>query len=397
MTLRAPNHRVLAATAVVACAISLTSAATAHSAEIHVHGLADFAYAAGGEAIRDNWLNQSDSSFDPYRVRLFFDGDAGSGVEVFLQLMFAEVNNPRVYGAYARWTPKPELDLHLMAGVVPWTIGTFAPRTYSDENPLMGTPLMYFYHSSLRSDAVPATRDALLAARGTGQVGPNYGTGVGSKGMPFVYDRCWDYGVVVQGSRRPFEYSIGVQQGTPSTQSLDTDTNDGKSVVGRLGLAPIPELRVGVSGAYGSYLANAIEPSLAPGTDVDDFNQVLTMADLEFMSGPLELRAEGFQNRFETPTIGNLDATGGYGEARITVRAGLHAAVRYDVLRFDEIQGSSGPALPWDCDRERLEVGLGWRPAVQLMLKGVYQRNTWSTVNGDRDNDLIGTQLSIRF
>ena len=49
----------------------------------------------------------------------------------------------RADGAYALWTPWKSRDLHLQAGNIPWPVGTWAPRKYSDKNPLIGEPLIY--------------------------------------------------------------------------------------------------------------------------------------------------------------------------------------------------------------------------------------------------------------
>ena len=89
----------------------------------------------------------------------------------------------------------------MLIGKIPWLLGTYAPRTYSDKKPLIGTPLMWYYHTTLRYDALPPTTDALLAAAGTGQYGTSYAPGQPPrKGIPVLYDACWDVGVALNGS-----------------------------------------------------------------------------------------------------------------------------------------------------------------------------------------------------
>src|SRR5262249_8893739 len=148
-----------------------------------------------------------------------------------------------VDGAYAMMTPWASRDLHVLAGKIPWAIGTWAPRTYSDHNPLIGSPLVYQYHTSLVWYAVPPNADALLASAGRGQYGVNYFGFTMGRGMAVVDDSYWDVGVTVTGSQRPLEYALGVTAGTPGWGSTSQDENSGKTALGRIGLAPLPGLR----------------------------------------------------------------------------------------------------------------------------------------------------------
>src|SRR5262249_27941718 len=181
----------------------------------------------------------------------------------------------RAIGAYAMYTPREDTDLHVSIGKLPWPIGTWAPRTYSDKNPLIGPPLMYQYHSTLRYDDLPKTVDALVAKAGQGQTGVSYTTTSARRGMAVVYDLCWDLGIVAAGSPRPVEYAFGVTTGVPAHMNTVVDENHGKNFLGRVGFVPIPALRVGVSASYGPYVPDAIKSQLPPGAKPTDFNQEL--------------------------------------------------------------------------------------------------------------------------
>lgn len=390
---RAPRR---AALALALCALGM-SAGAVRAADVRVSGLAEVTLAGGDEAIAENWLNLSDTNFDPYRFRLFVDGEAAPGLEAFVQLAFGEYRTFKPYGAYLRWTPDENRDLRVLGGKIPWVLGTWAPRAYPDRNPLIGAPLMHQYHTSLRADAVPPDADALLAARGTGQYSPNYGAGGGYKGMPIVYDRCWDFGVALQGSARPFEYALALANGTPATPNPEVDTNESKTVLGRIGLAPVPALRFGISGSRGAYLPYALEDELPPGTEPEDLLQVLWCADLELAGGHAELRGEAYLNTFETATVGDLEVRGGYGEAKLTVHPGVWIALRAETMRFSDLQGSSGPAVPWDDRRDRIEAGAGWRVARGAWIKAAFQRNTRHAPAGVEHRDLAAAQIVARF
>jgi hypothetical protein len=383
---------------VLALGLAWPAAIAAQGTQLNVHGLIDLVLDSGGAGLAENYYNRGPSNFDPYNVRIFVDADVGSGFQVFTQVVVNEVTGLEPFGAYVLWTPAPGRDLHLQAGKIPWPVGTWAPRTYSNRNPLIGIPMMYQYHTSLIVNGVPADADELLAAAGSGQYGPPYGAGW--RGMPLIYDRCWDYGAVLTGSARPVEYALGITNGAPAAAVAGEDWNDGKSVLGRVGVLPLPWLRLGVSGAVGPYLPEfleASEPALA-GRDVDDFDQRLLMADLEVLFGHYELRAEAYANTWETATVGELDVRGGYLEGKATVAPGVYLAGRYEVMRFGDLAGATLPEQPWDHDRDRWEVGVGYRATRNAVLKAVFQRNV-ERIPGQDDvhRDLSALQLALAF
>jgi hypothetical protein len=385
-----------------ALAASLVCAGTADAAEmppIHVHGLLDVALANRGIAAESNLLQRGDSPLDGYGVRLFLDAVPSDHVQVLTQLVLRDAVPPYVDGAYVLLTPDPARDLHLMAGKIPWPIGTWAPRTYSNKNPLVGTPLMYQYHSTLLWYDLPADADQLLALAGTGQYGVGYAFPGGARGMAVVDDSYWDVGAVLTGSARPFEFAAGAVSGVPGWGTTSIDDNAGKCVLGRLGLAPAPILRIGVSGAYGPYLQESLDPALPAGKDANDYHQRLVMADASLEFGHVTLIAEAFTNTWENPTLGDLDVEGGYAEAKVTLAAGFHAAGRVDALRFSDIVDSGGFARTWDRDIDRIEAGLGYRFDRNVLAKLVWQGNTWRAHGAAPadTHDLVGGQVSVRF
>ena len=278
--------------------------------------------------------------------------------------------------------------------------GTFAPRTYSNENPLIGTPLMYQYHTTLLWFEVVPNADALLATSGSGQVGVDYFGFPEGRGMALVDDSYWDVGATLVGSSRPLEYALGVTAGTPGWGSTSQEENSGKSLLARLGLAPLPALRLGVSGAYGPYLVEPLNPQLPPGRVAEDYHQKLAMADVELVAGHWEARAEGAHNVWETPTVGDLTVRSGYVELKYSLSSGAFVAGRWDAMRFGEIADSSGAPRPWDSDLSRLETGAGYRFSREALAKIVYQRTSYDVApdpNEPRNRSLVAAQLSVAF
>ena len=371
---------------------------TPASADVRIRGILDLVVDDKGEGAEVNYL-WHDSALDSYRLRLFVESAVSDRLDVFTEALYNEDIGVLPFGAYALFHPSPGKDMHVMAGLIPWPIGTFAPRANSDKNPLVGFPLQYQYHTTLSSFALVPSTDALLADAGDGEEGVTYA--FGSQGMPIIYDQWWDFGAVFLGSARPFEYSAGFVNGSPSWPSPGRDSSPGKSVLGRVGFAPMPGLRIGASGSYGPYLVeDAVKGSLPPGKDAGDFNQVLGMGDFEWSAGHAELRAEGYMNTWETPTVGDLRVHGGYGELKYTLPAGFYVAGRYDIMRFSDVKDSTGTDRSWDADVDRLEVGAGYRLMKGVTAKAIYQRNKIQPSDPTADAEILelyAGQLSVSF
>lgn len=378
--------------ALVVAALALGTVAPAQATEFHVHGLLDLVATGRGQAYDLNGLSRGDSPFDPYGLRLFADVRVNPRLEIYSQFVLRDATDPYVDGAYLLFTPSPKHDLHVLAGKIPWAIGTYAPRTYSNHNPLIGAPLLYQYHSTLVWYQVKPSADAVLATSGSGQFGGG--------GMALVDDSYWDVGVTLTGSERPLEYALGITAGSPGWGNTSKDENAGRCVLGRIGLAPLPGVRFGVSGAYGPYLVAELKPLMPAGKSVTDYHQKLGMADLELLVANLEVRGEAVRNVWETPTVGNLEVTSGYVEAKYSLSFGAFLAGRWDAQRFGKIANSAGVKHPWDSDVTRIETGVGYRFSRDAVGKLVYQHTKFdleSVPEDKRGHNLVAAQLSIAF
>lgn len=365
-----------------------------------LHGILDLIGSDRGPGLDYNGLSDGTNTFDPYRMRLFLSGPVSSRLDVFAQVGLSDHYGARLYGSHAQWTPRAETDLHLELGKLPWAVGTWGPRTYSNRNPLIGTPLLYSYPTALPANRIVTNADQLIKTPDPVSFGAAYdSTGARERGMHIVDDANWDFGATLRGSARPLEYAIGFVNGTPGAPRPGGDDNAAKSVVGRAGLMPLPGVRFGVSGAWGAYLPSALDPALPAGHNASDYHQRLAMADLELLAGHFEVRAEGAVNVWETPAFGDLRLHGGYAEGRWTFAPGFYAAARYDALRFSEVLDSAGTSVRWDRNLDRIESGIGWIFDRHARLKGVYQRTTVHESDEDESYpyDLWALQLALSF
>jgi len=378
------------------CALVLATGAAA--APVRVHSLLDLTATTRGDALTANWDDAYQSNFDPYRLRVFAEAMPSDHFEVDVQATYHESEWLRLIGAYVQYTPWPEHDFHVQGGKIPWLVGTYSARAYSDENPLVGTPLMYQYHTGLGWYAPPANVDDLIAVTDGGD--PDVGNRHYAGGMPVLWESWWDVGVAAVGSARPLEYMVGVTSGTPGWANAGEEENSGKSVIARIGLTPIPALRIGVSGSHGPYLNDFAAMFVPPGKSVNDYDQDLAMADAEILFGHAELRGEAFHNVWETPTVGDLRVSGFYAEGKYTLAAGLYAAARYDQMRFSDVAGSDGVGRPWHANVDRLETGVGYRLNRAVLAKGVYQHFTRRALvapGADEKDDLFAANLVVSF
>src|SRR5690349_980249 len=198
--------RVLAA--LLAAAAALGAPRAAFGADVKVHGLLDLVATGRSETAELNEMWLGDSRFDAYAARVFVDGAVNDRVQVFTQLLVTEVPGVRAMGAYAMIEPWKGRDVHVLAGLIPYLVGTYEERVYSDKNPLVGIPMLYHHHTTLLWYEIPATADQLLAHAGADYRGVDYPSGgAGVPGMPVIYETWWDFGVGVTGSARPLEFA----------------------------------------------------------------------------------------------------------------------------------------------------------------------------------------------
>ncbi|HXS81852.1 MAG TPA: hypothetical protein VN896_03965 [Methylomirabilota bacterium] len=376
--------------------LALLPGIAAAAPAMKVRGLLDLGLVSSVEGTALNRLTFGDSNFDPYRFRLFLDAQLSPNLELHVQTILHEGLHEviRADGAYALWTPWLDRDLSLEAGKIPWPIGTYAPRTYSDQNAFVGTPLIYQYRTSLRWDVPALSVDQQVAKAGTGQ----FANDADHPYLPVVDERWWDVGAVIVGSQRPLEFSLGVMQGSPSWPSPGPDNTPGATYLGRLGVVPVPGVRFGVSGADGTWMPAWYSFVLPTGKDVRDYHETTVMADAEFMRGPFELRGEGVHRRWETALTGTLDVDGGYAEARWSLPNGAWLAARGEALRYSDVTTSTAVTRAWDDDVDRYEAVVGYRVTESARVKLACQRTRRYPFAAERlQDDLVAGSLSIRF
>jgi hypothetical protein len=333
------------------------------------------------------------SPFSLVRARFFADGQISQKITAFTTLLFDEgVAHLDLEGAYLVFS---ELDgsprVNLLVGKMPTAFGSFAARSFATANPLIGVPLIYHYFSAVRGTAVPRDIADQLSRRGADVYQ--------SRGLPTLYDACWNTGVQLFGSAGSFTYALAITKGVLSNPSA-TD-NHGFQWVGRLGVQPAIGLKLGLSAAQGPYLnAEAGKsPAFPQGRQVEDYAQRVVGLDAEYSLAHLELIAELVRNQWEVPNLAanSLGNTGGYLEGKYALAPGLYCALRYGRIDYDKIDDGTGTRVPWNFGVQRVETGLGYYLDRNTRLKAVVQLNFRDRPAAERSDHRLGVQLASTF
>jgi hypothetical protein len=369
---------------------------------ITLRGLVDIS--ANGQ--RDTqWLNSNntgDGNFDPLRARLFIDGHR-ENTSIFLQVLYSQQSySPiRLFGAYIQHKVFDQW-LTLEAGLVPNHAGTWAPYTYSNQNPLVGIPLSYYWKSNLPSRSMPNDLDDLLAHRGQGQTGISYADSNGVRGknyatLPILYDNCWNYGFFAMGSAGRAQYIIGATLNPPGGALQQPDLNENIAVQGRFGYTVVPALTLWVSGAHGAYLSRDVAPYLPAGRTVNDYDQTLLGFAAWWKWGHLDVWGETAFNQYDTPLRAEgLSNTSWWVQAVYTLFPQWELALRYDDLRHEKVRDSGGTEMPWDLNVYRWEGGVQYRVSRDLRVKTIIQITDVED-SGLDDQVITAAQVSFAF
>ncbi len=309
-----------------------------------------------------------------------------------------DFEHPSAYAAYVRVRPWRSRAFDIQAGRIPPTFGAFGRHAYGTDNPVIGYPLAYQYLTSLRTDAVPATSDDLLAmqARGWKSSFP-VGSQTPGPGVPLVTAFQWDTGVQVRWKQGPIELTSAVTNGTLSNPKL-RDDNGGKQIAARVAFTPAVGWILGVSGARGAWLAREIpQPNGAP-------LQRALGADLEYSRDHWIVRSEVVWSRWSFPAplapsnVGTVGALGTWAEGRYRITPRVYLAGRADRLAFTRLRGSvpQTRAQPWDAPVTRVEAGFGVYLQRNFVLRAMAQGN-WRPAGRVHERTFLSAQFAYWF
>lgn len=357
-------------------------------AQMQVSGLSDILFKNAEEKDVTNLTFLGFSNFHTLRTRLFFDGTIDSDVYFFAQILVDDFTGFQLYAAYVRFQNLSGPKLNLQLGLIPATIGSFAPRTYSDKNPLVGVPLLYNFHTAIdpRSLGSSGTLAELSAAKDARSRG----------GLPVIYDACWNTGIEIYGSAGNLDYSFGILSGSVSKPTVD-QTKEIPQFTSRFVYNVGPGFKFGASVYYGPYLFDEIfgEGDILENTQFrsSDFINAGIGYELYFARRYLEIYSEAFYSTWEYPGLPDLDLISGYLEFKYKFRPRWYIAGRFGLSEPAEIETAPGISEKWDFPLKRYEFGLGYKALRKMTIKLVTQINRFDQIDS-LDNQLIALQIS---
>ena len=302
----------------------------------------------------------------------------------------------RPYAWYVRFNPLASGVVSIQAGRIPPVFGTYARRSYPQDNPLIGDPLMYQYLTTVRADAMPGSADDLARMRARGWlVQYPVGNPAPYSGLPIVAASRWDTGIQARFGTQTLEGAVALTVGTLSNPLVKED-NETRQLAGHLVWRPMPALTVGVSAAHGGFLGRDVLAARPDVRDTSSHQQAFGL-DAEASWGRWLIRGEFVANQWTVPPIDApvitqpLAARAGYIEARFRVRPRFYVAARGDRIWFSSILTSSGD-MTWDADVSRLELGVGYTIRRGLLVKSSVLSH-WRDGGLIRRSTLAGVQL----
>lgn len=348
------------------------------SAQIQVSGQLDLVAQDAGADDRSNKTFSGFSNFDGLRFRLFLDSPVNERTSVFVQFLLD--NKDLVpYGAYVRFQSLLDRSLNLHVGFIPNTVGIYGPRTYSDKNPLIGTPLIYIYHTALTTRGLFDGVDELHALRANG---------FEQFGLPILYDACWNSGIELFGTAGKFDWSIAALAGSVTKPSVELSKNR-PQLTTRLSYFPVPELTLSISGFFGPYFSTGSRPG-----DIN-LNNTGGGISLVLLLARTDINIEAFSSTWETPNFGELGSSGAFLDLKQGLGARMFVAGRIEGMRFTELDyGEVLGVKSWDMPIDKWEAGLGYHIDRNSLVKVVYQ-NVSSSESAVLDDQFFAAQLSI--
>jgi hypothetical protein len=348
-----------------------------------------------------NYTNYASSSLRRIRAGLSGSWRPATWLSLLGEVRAQNGGGVRLYALYARIRPWPARNVDLQIGRIPPTFGAYARRSYPQDNPLIGDPLIYQYLTSLRPDAVPASANELLLMRGRGwRASYTYGDAYSDTGVPIASVLNWNTGAQIRVGDSPIEIAAAVTTGSLShaatSQGLETP-----QYAARAAWKPLPGLIIGASVDQGSFFERETLDALPAGVSTRSLWQRAIGLDVEYSRDHWLLRGEVVGNRWRMPELRSplidvpLDAVGWYGEGRYRVGPRLYAAARVDRLGFSKLAGSAG-TLTWDAKVTRTETGIGVYLQRNVIMKASWQFNTRDG-GRIRRNNLGAVQLLYWF
>lgn len=400
------------------CLIMAVAPAYALS-QISWSGIYDFEIKKGGNGSKLE-LNQVPNSYvqlNAQDFQLFIDATVDDGISLSTKIATNRQTpyDPRYLDielAYVTFWRLAGNALNVSAGKILTPFGSFTRRQLSPDNPLIGSPLFFYYQTNVSPTSGYLDSTGILLSQSL------YGGRLST-----VYNGGYFVGVQAFGSFADdlLEYNVAVMNTPLSSPNTAVNLDKGVAFHGRVALHPAIWGTVGFSYCIGSFLDRSnVNNFLSTSGGTEQFKQSTAGMDLNLSYLFYEINAEYIFNRFNAPFIiydytinppyrsglGNrseLDLSSNELLIEIKIDApfypGLFIAGRYNTLSFGNIIDPSitpGKSISWDNDVQKYAAGIGFKPARGVIIKVNYER-TKINITPSPDLDVVAAQLSVSF
>jgi hypothetical protein len=234
------------------------------------------------------------------------------------------------YGArYTGWH-----GLTLDAGKLQPVIGTFAPRHFSNRNPLIGAP------------------DA--------------------------YGLEYPVGAVLSGAFKSVDFRGGAVRLPPTHAGYVPATTARLRPALGAGYTPVIGVRIGGSWTAGPYLNDDLAPAMLRGAPWTHYRQQVFALDAKASHGYLETFAEAARATFDVPgRDGAIMGFTYYGEAKYTFTPRFFLAARAERNAYPFIRASTTSWIARRVDFVNGEIGAGYRVMATTLLKLSLRGDRW--------------------
>ena len=347
---------------------------------VTIAGAVDATFGSRDDEAFFNYTDYEHNALRVARLRVLGEWRIGSRLSVLGEARTENGDGAQLAALYVRWRPWSQRDFDVQIGRIPPIIGAFGRRAYGRDNVLIGTPLAYQYLTSIRPDALPASIDDLLRMRARGWR-PSYSIGAQTigPGLPIVSSFRWDTGLEAHWSHANVDAAASYTLGSPAAPVV-RETNDGRTLAGRLAVRGPLGFTAGVSAARGDWIESSVL-QLVPAGLRGHASQSVIGADAEFGYLSWLVRGEVIRATFELPLANagsavTLPAWSSFVETRWRMWPRWQAAIRVERLAFGRVSSAAVPGgTPWDAAVDRVEAALGFRLRRDVEVRAGWQQN----------------------
>jgi hypothetical protein len=348
---------------------------------------------------QNHGLIDEEHSFLNFRGSLFLDAHYGERVYFFAEARVDKGEPPRsgslearMEQYFLRYSIGPEQAHHMQAGKFAAPFGNFIPRHQSTANPFIRPPLPYDHRSVMCPKGPFPEVDGWLTWKDRRDEFP---------GTPMIWEVPYPTGAMIFGEVQSVHYQLGLFNSALSATAREWEADRGwhqdPNVMGRVAGSPLTGLTLGASFARGPWLEYESVKEQLRRAEINDSIQITYGLDLAYSIGHFDFFAEAIHNIWKVPNIDeSATDTGVYTEGKYTILPGLFGALRWGRIYYNDISTGSGREEAWEYDVQRIDIGLGYHIAKNVMTRIQYQYNDIIDASYE-DEDLLALQVELEL